>query len=217
MISSQQSQQFAGTREQITKSLWSRRTRDFESARMRRNGPGEAVLSLRGKKTIGIGRPPAHQEVNLPVTEAHPATLAQREHNLREMESRLLDRERLLGDAEARMSERERELWEEEALFEARKEVSISKDGSAEVGDNGSSSEALETLKATLEEQEQSLLEAKAALKEREEFLEASENKLFEKLQAQQEREIELEQWAEELSDKEAAQKSGANQDSGPA
>ena len=68
--------------------------------------------------------------------------------------------------------------------------------------------EALDALKATLEEQEKSLLEAKTALKEREEFLEASENKLFEKLQAQQERQIELEQWAEELGAKEASLKS---------
>ena len=51
-------------------------------------------------------------------------------------------------------------------------------------------------------------MQAKAALKEREEFLEASENKLFEKLQSQQEREIELEQWADELGSKEAGLKS---------
>jgi hypothetical protein len=208
MISSQQTQQFAGTREQISKSLWSRRTRDFESARMRRSGPGEAVLSLRTKHpaAMGIGIAPGHKEVDGPVTEAHPATLAQREHNLRETESRILDRERLLADAEARMSERERELWEAEALFEARKEVSQSNEVSSDNGNSDAPSEAFDALKATLEEQEKSLLEAKSALKEREEFLEASENKLFEKLQAQQEREIELEQWAEELGYKEAAQ-----------
>lgn len=212
MISSQQTQQFAGTREQITKSLWSRRTRDFESARMRRSGPGEAVLSLRAKKPMGVELAPAHPEINGPSSSAHPATLAQREHNLRETESRILDRERLLGDAEARMSERERELWEAEALFEARKEVCQAKEEPSDNGGAGASSEALDALKATLEEQEKSLLEAKTALKEREEFLEASENKLFEKLQAQQEREIELEQWAEELSDKETSQKAGSDQ-----
>jgi hypothetical protein len=64
-----------------------------------------------------------------------------------------------------------------------------------------------DALKVTLEEQEKSLLESKAALKEREEFLEASENKLFDKFQAQQEREIELEQWAEELGEKESSLK----------
>lgn len=211
MISSQQTQQFAGTREQITKSLWSRRTRDFESARMRRSGPGEAVLSLRSKKPVGAGFAPEHQEIKSPVPSAHPATLAQREHNLRETESRILDRERMMGDAEARMAERERELWEAEALFEARKDVSQAKEEPSDDGSNGASSEALDTLKATLEEQEKSLLDAKTALKEREEFLEASENKLFEKLQAQQEREIELEQWAEELGDKESSQKSGSD------
>jgi hypothetical protein len=212
MISSQQTQQFAGTREQITKSLWSRRTRDFESARMRRSGPGEAVLSLRAKKPMGAGFPPAHHEINGPSPSAHPATLAQREHNLREMESRLLDRERLLGDAEARMSERERELWEAEALFEARKGVCQATEETSDNGGNGASSEALEGLRATLEEQEKSLRESKIALKEREEFLEASENKLFEKLQAQQEREIELEQWAEELSETDSSQKAGSDQ-----
>jgi hypothetical protein len=206
MISSEQTQQFAGTREQISKSLWSRRTRDFESARTRRSGPGEAVLSLRTKHPAAMGVAPGHTEVNGPVTAAHPATLAQREHDLRETESRILDRERLLGDAEARMSERERELWEAEALFEARKEVSQSNEVSSDNGNSDPPSEAFDALKATLEEQEKSLLEAKSALKEREEFLEASENKLFEKLQAQQEREIELEQWAEELGDKETAQ-----------
>jgi len=206
MISSEQTQQFAGTREQISKSLWSRRTRDFESARMRRSGPGEAVLSLRTKHPSAMGVAPGHTEVNTPVAAAHPATLAQREHNLRETESRLLDRERLLADAEARMSDREREIWEAEALFEARKEVSLSNEVSSDNGNSDASSEAFDALKATLEEQERSLLEAKSACKEREEFLEASENKLFEKLQAQQEREIELEQWAEELGYKEAAQ-----------
>ncbi|RKX31106.1 MAG: hypothetical protein DRP71_13980 [Verrucomicrobia bacterium] len=211
MISSQQTQQFAGTREQITKSLWSRRTSDFESARMRRSGPGEAVLSLRSKKPMDTGFAPDHQQIDGPEPSAHPATLAQREHNLRETESRLLDRERLMGDAEARMAERERELWEAEALFEARKDVSQAREETSDDSSNGASSEALDTLKATLEEQEKSLLEAKTALKEREEFLEASENKLFEKLQAQQEREIELEQWAEELGDKESTQKSGSD------
>jgi hypothetical protein len=211
MISSEQTQQFAGTREQITKSLWSRRTRDFESARMRRSGPGEAVLSLRAKKPMGAGFPPAHHEVDDPSPSAPPATLAQREHNLRELESRLVDRERVLGDAEARMSERERELWEAEALFEARKDVCQVKEETLDDGSNGAPSGALETLRVTLEEQEKSLLEAKTALKEREEFLEASENKLFEKLQGQQEREIELEQWAEELGEDEAAQKSVAD------
>jgi len=211
MISSQQPQQFAGTREQITKSLWSRRTGDFESTRMRRSGPGEAVLSLRAKKPLGNGHAPSQHEIG-PAPAAHPTTLAQREHNLRETESRLLDRERLLGDAEARMSERERELWEAEALFEARKEVSQANEETPGEGRSSASSEALDAFKSTLGEQEKSLLEAKAALKEREEFLEASENKLFEKLQSQQEREIELEQWAEELSDKESSQKSRSDQ-----
>jgi len=214
MISSEQTQQFAGTREQITKSLWSRRTRDFESARMRRSGPGEAVLSLRARKPMSAGFPSAHSEIASPSPSAHPATLAQREHNLRETEARLLDRERLLGDADARMSERERELWEAEALFEARKDVCQAKEETLDDGGNGASSGALDTLRVTLEEQEKSLLESKTALKEREEFLEASENKLFEKLQAQQEREIELEQWAEELSDMESSQKSGSEEGS---
>lgn len=211
MISSPETQQFAGTREQITKSLWSRRTSDFESARMRRNGPGEAVLSLRAKRTIGVTAPPSEQqqEVGGSAVSAHPATLAQREHNLREMESRLVDRERMLADAESKLAEREREIWEAEALFEARKQVSQSAETVVE-GDASpvASNEAIDALKATLEEQEQSLMQAKVAMKEREEFLEASENKLFEKLQSQQEREIELEQWAEELGSKEAGLKS---------
>lgn len=211
MISSPETQQFAGTREQITKSLWSRRTGDFDSARMRRNGPGESVLSLRSKRTIGVTAPPTeqHQAAAGGLPSAHPATLAQREHNLREMESRLVDRERMLADAESKLAEREREIWEAEALFEARKQVSQSQQEPVAAGSDGpiASDEAMDALKATLEEQEQSLMQAKAALKEREEFLEASENKLFEKLQAQQEREIELEQWAEELGSKESAQK----------
>ncbi|MEZ5278759.1 MAG: hypothetical protein R3F07_20425 [Opitutaceae bacterium] len=211
MISSQAPQAFAGTREQITKSLWSRRTSDFESTRMRRNGPGEAVLALRSKRTVGLSRAPAQVEVHGPAASAHPATLAQREHNLREMESRLVDRERLLADAESKMAERERELWEAEALFEARKQVSQSGGGQG-VSGGGTSDEALTALKVTLEEQEKSLMAAKAALKDREEFLEASENKLFEKLQAQQEREIELEQWAEELGSKEASLKAESDE-----
>ena len=116
MISSQEPQQFAGTREQISKSLWSRRTSDFESTRMRRNGPGEAVLSLSGKRSVGLTKAPVHQAAAEKALSAHPATLAQREHNLREQESRLLDRERMLADAESKMNERERELWEAEAL-----------------------------------------------------------------------------------------------------
>jgi len=218
MISSPEIKQFAGTREQITKSLWSRRTSDFESTRMRRNGPGEAVLALRAKRAAGPMPTPAHQEVNSSALSAHPATLAQREHNLREVESRLVDRERMLADAESKLSEREREVWEAEALFEARKQVSDSQVEvvpQGEPGESGlpaASDEAMEALRTTLEEQEKSLMEAKAAMKEREEFLEASENKLFEKLQAQQERQIELEQWAEELGTKEANLKSASGE-----
>lgn len=213
MISSHPPQQFAGTREQITKSLWSRRTTDFESVRMRRNGPGEAVLSLRSKRPVGLSRGVAPAEISGPVPSAHPATLAQREHNLRDLESRLVDRERTLADAESKLADREREIWEAEALFEARKQVNQGRADQDGTSVQRSSDGALEALRVTLEEQEKSLMAAKAALKDREEFLEASENKLFEKLQAQQEREIELEQWAEELGDKESALKRERGED----
>ena len=54
-------------------------------------------------------------------------------------------------------------------------------------------------MRATLEQQEATLKEAKHAMREREMFLDESEAKLFTKVQAQQEKESELEQREEDL------------------
>jgi chromosome segregation ATPase len=122
------------------------------------------------------------------------------ERTLRVLERSLAERERAITETESRLAERDRDIAEAEALLIAREQLNAASRHTA-VGGSATPEEraALETLKAELERQEASLLEAKQAVREREVFLDESETRLFEKVQAQQDKENELEQREEDL------------------
>lgn len=132
---------------------------------------------------------------------------AEAERALRRLEMSLADRERAVAEAESRIAEQTRDLAEMEALLHAREELFASTllrhpDKRGVVTER--EAEALNQLKAELDQQESNLREARQAIRDREKFLEDSETRLFEKVQEHQEKEVELEQREEDLRLREA-------------
>ena len=125
---------------------------------------------------------------------------------VRSLKSRLSEREVVLTEIEARLADKERGLAEAEALLTAREQVVAAMKRPAP-GESGakipapSATEvaAIDKLQEELERQEQSLKEAQANLKAREEFIEHSETALLQKIQAHEDRELELEQREEDF------------------
>lgn len=148
-----------------------------------------------------------------------PGLSGEAERALRRLEISLADRERAVADAEARLAERTRDLAEMEALLHAREEL-IASSLLRHPDPRGivtlREAEALNRLKAELDQQEAGLREARQAIRERETFLEESETRLFEKVQQQQEKEIELEQREEDLALREARFAHGATSNGEP-
>lgn len=140
-------------------------------------------------------------------TDGMPGLSPDAERALRRLENSLADRERAVAEAEARLAERNRDLAEMEALLHARESLLASsllrhpdRRGIVTIRE----AEALNELKAELDEQEANLREARQALRDREKFMEESEARLFQKVQEQQEKEMELEQREEDLKAREA-------------
>ena len=124
------------------------------------------------------------------------------EKNLRQLESMLAERERIVSKSEDRITKKERDLAEAEALLQARENMlkAASRQTPVKAAISKEEQEAMEKLKAELDQQEEALKESKKQLRDREVFLEESENKLFEKVQSQQEKETEQEHQAEGLA-----------------
>lgn len=135
------------------------------------------------------------------VSSPDTAKLVALERSLRQLEQSLTDRERLIAENESRLGDRERDVAEFEALLLARDRVALSTNSAGAGGGVGSPAEraALEQLHAELQRQEETLLETKQTVREREMFLDDAETKLMEKVQAQQDKENELEQREEDL------------------
>ncbi|ACB76871.1 hypothetical protein [Opitutus terrae] len=139
--------------------------------------------------------------------DAVPGLSADAERALRRLENSLADRERAVAEAEARLAERNRDLAEMEALLHARESLLASsllrhpdKRGIVTIRE----AEALNGLKAELDQQEANLREARQTMRDREKFMEESETRLFQKVQEQQEKEMALEQREEDLAAREA-------------
>lgn len=141
-----------------------------------------------------------------------PGLSPEAERALRRWENALADRERAVAEAEARLAERNRDLAEMEALLHARESLLASsllrhpdKRGIVTLRE----ADALNQLKAELDQQEASVRESRQALRDREKFLEESETRLFQKVQEQQEKEMELEQREEDLRARESRLQEG--------
>ncbi|MGJ8650450.1 MAG: hypothetical protein ACSHX4_08825 [Opitutaceae bacterium] len=138
------------------------------------------------------------------------------EANLLELQADIIIREGLLSDKERLLQSHELELNEKEALLEAHRKVidiHAAPNESASQTNSAISTEereAFDALKRELNNQEQSLKNARKMLHEREDFIEQCENELVEKSMLLTEREARIEQREEDHEAKKFADANAA-------
>jgi len=146
-------------------------------------------------------RPLLNPQSEFPKIKSQSGKQQEMEAHLLELQADVINREGLLAEKEKYLEARALELNEKEALLEAHRKVFMSQGiGKAEQTPEERAVEldALQALRAELEAQELSLVEARKMLQEREAYIEKCENELVEKSMQLTEREAQLEQWEED-------------------